>query len=114
MRTSIVCELPCNVMVFHKSTLVARGPDILTVGLRQGEHLSPLLFAIFLNDMETFFPSQKWNTQTFIEQLYNDSNDGINGMLNLFVLLYADDTVIMAENEYDMQSQRNLDLRPTG
>ena len=29
-------------------------------------------------------------------------------MLNLFVLLYADDTVIMAENEHDMQ--RNLDL----
>jgi hypothetical protein len=29
-------------------------------------------------------------------------------MLNLFVLLYADGTVIMAENEHDMQ--RNLDL----
>ena len=29
-------------------------------------------------------------------------------MLNLFVLLYADDTVIMAENECGMQ--RNLNL----
>ena len=28
---------------------------------------------------------------------YNDSNIGVNGMLNLFVLFYADDTVIMAE-----------------
>ena len=53
-------------------------------------------------------PAQKWNILTFIDRLYNDSNDGINGMLNLFVLLYADDTVIMAENEHDMQ--RNLDL----
>ena len=32
----------------------------------------------------------------------------INGMLNLFVLLYADDTVILPENEHDMQ--RSLDL----
>ena len=44
----------------------------------------------------------------FIDKLYNDSNGGISGMLNMFVLLYADDTVIMAENESDMQ--RNLDL----
>ena len=29
-------------------------------------------------------------------------------MINLFVLMYADDTVIMAENEHDMQ--RNLNL----
>ena len=75
---------------------------------RQGEHLSPLLFALYLNDMETFFPALQWNTLTFIDKLYTDSNDGINGMLNLFVLLYADETVIMAENEHDMQ--RNLDL----
>ena len=59
--------------------------------------------------METFFPSQKWNTLRSVEKLYNDGNGGINGMLNLFVLLYADDTVIMADkNEHDMQ--RNLDL----
>ena len=37
-----------------------------------------------------------------------DSHDEVTGMLNLFVLMYADDTVIMAENEHDMQ--RNLNL----
>jgi hypothetical protein len=55
------------------------------VGLRQEEKWSQLLFALFLNDMETFFPAQKWNKLKKIDKLYNDSNDGINGMVNLFV-----------------------------
>ena len=58
--------------------------------------------------METFFTEQKWNTLKFIDKLYTDSHDEVTGMLNLFVLMYADDTVIMAENEHDMQ--RNLNL----
>ena len=35
--------------------------------------------------METIFLAQKWNTLKVIDKLYNDSNDDINGMLNLFV-----------------------------
>ena len=58
--------------------------------------------------METFFTDQRWNTLKFIDKLYTDSHDEVAGMLNLFVLMYADDTVIMAENEHDMQ--RNLNL----
>ena len=33
----------------------------------------------------------------FIDKLYTDSHDEVTGMLNLFVLMYAGDTVIMAE-----------------
>ena len=57
------------------------------VGLRQGENLSPLLFALFLNDMDTFFTEQKWNTLKFIDKLYTDSHDEVTGMLNLLLIM---------------------------
>ena len=38
------------------------------VGLRQGENVSPILFELLLNDMETFFTEQKWNTLKFIDE----------------------------------------------
>ena len=40
------------------------------VGLRQGENVSPLLFELVLNDMETFFTDQKWNMLKFIDRLH--------------------------------------------
>ena len=51
-------------------------------GLRQGENVSPLLFALFLNDMETFFSAQKWNTIKCVDKLYNYSSGGINAILH--------------------------------
>ena len=58
------------------------------VGLRQGENSSPLLFALFHNDMETFFTDEKWNSLKFIDKLYTDRHDEVTGMLNLFVIMY--------------------------
>ena len=63
---------------------------------------------MFLNVLDTFFTKQKWDTLDYIDKLYSDCNNNVSRMLYLFVLLYADDTVIMAENECGMQKTLNL------
>ena len=102
-----VLRVILNMYKSIKSCVMANGIQLeffeSHVGQRQGENLSPLLFALFPNDMETFFTEQKWNTLKFIDKLYTDSHKEVTGMLNLFVLIYADDTVIMTENEHDME-----------
>ena len=75
------------------------------VGVRQGVNLSPLLFAIYLNDMEDFFRQYNGGTSLkLIEKLDIDSRNGdFDTFLKLFVLMYADDTILLADNEIDMQ-----------
>lgn len=56
----------------------------------QGEALSPLLFSLYVNDMETNF--------------INNNCDSIElNSINMFLLLYADDTVIFSESVSGLQ-----------
>ena len=63
-------------------------------GVRQGENLSPVLFALYLNDLESFLLSGGVETLDF--ELLTDE---INMYLKVLLLLYADDTVIFSNNE---------------
>ena len=78
------------------------------VGVRQGDNLSPLLFAIFLNDFEQFI-STKYSGLDALNNLYSKAatNDEILTLLKLYVLLYADDTIIMAESPNELQLSLN-------
>ena len=73
------------------------------VGVRQGENLSPLLFAMFLNDFESSLRS-KYDGLTTINELSRvlDPED-IEYFLNMYILLYADDALAMAESPEQLQ-----------
>ena len=65
-------------------------------GVRQGENLSPALFSMFLNDLES---SLLGNGSVGVE--LKDSSNIL--WLKLLLLLYADDTIIISDNDRDFQ-----------
>ena len=75
------------------------------IGVRQGENLSPILFAMFLNDMKEFMSDVMTGTPTVARESYGVglSESETNILLKLFVLLYADDTVIFDETPAGLQ-----------
>ena len=66
------------------------------IGLKQGEVLSPILFSLFIEDLELF--------------LQDDLNSGLtlNDHLTFILMLFADDMVVLANNVLELQN--NLDL----
>ena len=78
------------------------------IGVRQGDNLSPLLFAIYLNDFEQFM-STKYNGLKALKNEFTNAatNDEMLTLLKLYVLLYADDTIIMAESPKELQLALN-------
>ena len=63
-----------------------------TPAVRQGCLLSPLLFSLYLNDL--------------VDYLQNEGAEGVELWdLRLCALLYADDLILLAENENDLKKQ---------
>ena len=69
-------------------------------GVRQGENLSPILFAVYLNDFQDTL-SQQFNGLT---KLTDTILEEFETFAKLYTLLYADDTIIMAESADELQN----------
>jgi len=67
----------------------------ILIGVLQGEILSPKLFTLFLDDL--------------VEILYLSGSRGIKiNLIEIIILLFADDMIIMATNHVDLQRQINI------
>ena len=73
------------------------------IGVRQGENLSPILFSIYLND----FQNTLRNKSNGLNALTNEIQGELEVFLKLYTLLYADDTIIMAESAAELQEALN-------
>ena len=75
------------------------------VGVRQGENLSPFLLSLFLNDLVEFMSYGFDGLPDITEAIHLlCDNDDAEVYFKLYVLLYVDDTVIMANlrNNYKL------------
>ena len=68
-------------------------------GVRQGGNLSPFLFSIFLNDLEHYL-----NFEHVPGIKCEITHENIYVFLKLFILLYADDTVIFSDEANHLQN----------
>ena len=74
------------------------------IGVRQGENISPILFSIFLNDLEDYFSE---NTDGILLKNHID-DDTLVSFLKIFCLLHAEDTVIFSDSPENLQSSLDI------
>lgn len=64
--------------------------------------MSPVLFSLYLNDLEEFL---KVNNIIGLKSISDAIETELNYYFKLFFILYADDTILMSESQEHLQKQ---------
>lgn len=100
---TVILNMYKNAKSCVKEQTLKSGLFACNMGVRQGENLSPLLFSIFLNDFEETL-SKKYNGLTELNSISRIlGTEEIEFFINMYVLLYADDTLVLAESPKELQ-----------
>ena len=70
-----------------------------------GRKLTNFLFSVFLTDLENFLSESNISP---LEQIQEKSFQELNTLFKIFVILYADDNVVLAESEEGMQNTLDI------
>lgn len=70
------------------------------LGVRQGENLSPVLFSLYLNDLQSYL--EEHNIKG-LESISCDIENELTIYLKILLFLYADDTILLSESSKDLQ-----------
>ena len=78
-----------------------------SVGVRQGENLSPIMYALYVNDLKGHL-ARKYEGLPLLSEMARMCKIVNNDIYsNIFLLMYADDTIIMAESPSELQAALN-------
>ena len=92
---AIIKSIYQNVKSQVKHNNVLSSSFTCNIGVRQGECLSPFLFSMYLNDLEN-------------KLRINGVHGILIDLIQLFVLLYADDIILMTTTASDLQKALDI------